>query len=275
MPLKGTIFKNYYPKSYQREMKDVDILCNSKHRKDIKDLMVTFGFSVISFNELNDDIYHLSSYYNFEIHFELFGIQPDKRFHEYYKNISNRLIENEPYKYQFKKEDFYIYSILHTFKHYIGSGVGVRYLLDTYLFLKNTEQDISWDYILEELKKLGIESFEKNHRLLAQKVFSMHPLTKEDQILLEPYLLYGTHGTYEHLIKNYISKNEKKSLIYYFKKRLFPNKDDLPNNYSFFREHTLFLPILWIYRPFKALYKSPSLIIKEIRTLWKIKENLQ
>ena len=272
MPLKGMILKDFYPAFYQREMKDVDILCDPGCRAQTKELMEELGFTVMSYMELNDDVYHLQQYYSFEMHFELFGVNPDRRYRDYYKDISDRLLQITPYELRLTPEDFYIYNILHTYKHFIGSGIGVRYLLDTYMYLKEKENDMSWDYLHKEFDKLGITGFEEAHRTLAQKVFSGQTLAEEENRLLEQYLLYGTHGTYEHRIQNKVIDNDGQSnKVRYLIKRVFPYGDDLPKGYGFFRDHRAFLPVLWLYRPIRAVCRYPSSLIKEVRTLRKVK----
>lgn len=51
-------------------------------------------------------------------------------------------------EYVFKEEDFYIYFMVHTYKHLAGGGMGLRTILDVYLYLiKNKE----WIFLM--LKK--------------------------------------------------------------------------------------------------------------------------
>lgn len=271
MPLKGMILKDFYPAFYQREMKDVDILCDPGCRAQTKELMEELGFTVMSYMELNDDVYHLQQYYSFEMHFELFGVNPDRRYRDYYNDISDRLLQITPYELRFTPEDFYIYNVLHTYKHFIGSGIGVRYLLDAYMYLRDKENDLSWDYLRGEFEKLGITEFEASHRTLAKKVFSGQPLTEEDKRLLEQYLLYGTHGTYNHMIQNAVKNSGGKGgKGRYLIKRAFPSGDELTDKYSFFRDHRALLPILWLYRPVRAVCKYPASLVDEIRALRKV-----
>jgi len=271
MPLKGAILSRCYPAFYQREMKDIDILCDPGYRAEIKGIMEELGFTAMSYMELKDDVYHLPPFFVFEMHFELFDLKPNRIFQEYYKNISDRLIRTAPYEMRFTPEDQYIYITLHAYKHFINAGVGVRYLLDTFLFLNKYRDSLSWDIINREMEKLCAADFERTHRLLAQKVFSLQPLDENDRQLLDLYLMYGTHGAYERMIKNSASTDDgKTSKSRYLLKRIFPYGDDLPKKYSFFRSHRALLPALWLYRPARAIIKYPASLLKEVRILRKI-----
>lgn len=55
--------------------------------------------------------------------------------------------------------------MVHTYKHYASGGMGLRTILDVYLYLrKNKELDFS--YVEKELGKLNIADFEKQFRKL-------------------------------------------------------------------------------------------------------------
>jgi len=62
----------------------------------------------------------------------------------YYEEIKQRLVkdsENE-YGYHFSDEDFYIYLLLHGYKHFSNYGNGIGFLTDIFVFLQ--KKNNSW-----------------------------------------------------------------------------------------------------------------------------------
>ena len=123
---------------------------------------------------------------------------------EYYKNVKERLIKDEDnsFGYHFRDEDFYIYIITHAYKHYNGSGTGLRSLLDIYMFLKQKESKLDWDYIVTQLEELQIKDFEEESREFCKKLFSQKPyqLTNNELEIFKYYLHSGTYGTMKNRI---------------------------------------------------------------------------
>ena len=270
MPLKGSILKDYYPQFYHREMKDLDILCDPGKRAQVKDIMESLGYTVKRYQKAYDDVFIKEPFFNVEMHFSLFGVKPGAEVREYYNNVYDRLIKKSAYELIFSLEDMYIYMILHTYKHYIVSGVGVRYLLDTYFFINRVYGQLDWQYIHRELKSLGVSDYEESQRSLSIKVFSGQSLTEQDCTDLDAYLLYGTHGSKKHAVE--IGINHAKGAhpkLGYVSKRLFPTADDLPEAYRFYRKHKIMLPVLWLYRTVKAVFRYPSKVISEIKLIRK------
>ena len=74
-------------------------------------------------------------------------------------------------QFYFSDNDFYVYFIVHTYKHFLNSGMGLRTVLDVYLYLNNLQDKLDFDYIEEQLKKLDAYDFEQTFRSLAFKMF--------------------------------------------------------------------------------------------------------
>ena len=65
------------------------------------------------------------------------------------------LLTNKPviYAANMSDEDFYIYITSHAYKHYSGSGTGLRTLMDFYAYLNAKGDTFNLDYIWTECKK--------------------------------------------------------------------------------------------------------------------------
>jgi hypothetical protein len=256
-----------------RQMSDNDILCDGTKRARIKEIMLDSGFTCEHYEQGNDDTYYKLPVINFEMHSELFHTAHIGKLHEYYADVKERLIKDEgnSYGYHFSDEDYYLFMLAHEYKHFSGTGTGVRSLVDTYVFLQKFNDTLDWDYIKGELNKLGISDFERQNRELAMKFFEPDTLTEEERNLLDYYIFSGTYGTLQQRFEHKIQRNADGNKSKYIFQRLFPSMDQINACYPFFYRHKWLIPILWIYRPFKGLYTNRKKLLAEFRYLRKSK----
>jgi hypothetical protein len=271
MPLKGVILKNLYPKIGMRQMADNDILYDSNYQKQVKEYMKKNGYTAQSVGKNNHDVYMKAPIYNYEMHTSLFDLKHDDNLYNYYKNIKRQLVKDnsKEYAYHFTDEDFYVYITAHEYKHYSDGGTGLRSLMDCYVYLKAKSNTMNWDYISNQLKKLGIADFEKKSRVLAQKVFSNPVHTKlsdEETEMLEFYLFSGTYGTMTNRVKNNMNKNGSSKLKYLLS-RTFPPMEFIRKNYPFFYKYKFLMPFCWIFRIVRGFTVRNKKISAEIKAV--------
>jgi hypothetical protein len=67
---------------------------------------------------------------------------------DYYDDIWTKVSKREGYNYSYclSDEDFYIYMIYHCAKHFKSGGLGIRMLMDVYVYL-NSHQNLDREYI--------------------------------------------------------------------------------------------------------------------------------
>lgn len=277
MPLKGVVLKDFYPSFAMREMSDIDILFDETRDEDVKAIMEGLDFQVSIFGETHDDAYLKPPISHIEMHRSLFDDKHDDNLRNYYKNVKDRLLKDDGnnYGYHFSHEDFYIFMVAHEYKHYSTGGTGLRSLLDTYLYLRANELDMS--YIAAEVEKLGITDYERINRSLALKLFSkgsIADLTDEEQKMLDYIVSSGTYGTIEHKIENRLKKSGEGKLAYFARRVLGPFRNDkdraqFERRYATFFKYPILLPFLPFYRLFRALKNSPKRIKAEANALRK------
>lgn len=173
MLLKGMVIRKYYPAPELREMADNDILFDNKYSKEVYDFMAARGYKSDDYNKGYHDEYLKPPAYNFEMHRQLVSSKERPKWYEYYKDVKSILINdaNGKNQFYFSDNDFYVYFIVHTYKHFLNSGMGLRTVLDVYLYLNNLQDKLDFDYIEEQLKKLDAYDFEQTFRSLAFKMF--------------------------------------------------------------------------------------------------------
>lgn len=273
--LKGIIMKDYYPKGYLREMSDNDILIDETKCEEIKKIMSEKGYRYEHDYGEHHDVYVKEPIFKFELHRSLISEEKEKEFFEYFKDINKRLIkdENNEYEYHLSKEDFYIYSFVHTYHHYVYNGAGIRHLIDIYLYTSKNELD--WNYINNELEKLGILEKERTFRKIAYKLFStFEELTEEEKEQLEFMFISCVHGSYKSRIMIMMAKDKENNKNYRFKylrDRLLLDDAYLKERYPFFYKHRVALPLLTVYRLFRGLFKGHGRLKWEIKNFVKNK----
>lgn len=278
MPLKGSVLKDWYPQYGMREMSDIDILFDETKREQVREIFLRHDYDVRAFRESNHDVYCKPPVYNFEMHTSLLNENYCKELGAKYQGIAQKLIpdENKKFRFHFTPEDFYIYAIIHAYKHYSLNGTGVRSLADIYVMNRKIGPSMDWDYVKKETEALGIDTFEKNSRTLAEKIFSDVPvsqicLTAEERIMLLSCMGAGTYGSFESSINSSLrSLQADKEPITGFTKfqycmvRLFPGREWCKNNYPFVYRHPCLLPFFWIWRWSKKIPMGKKRIQKEI-----------
>ena len=276
MPLKGSILKELYSENGMREMADNDVLYDADKQAEVKEIMLSMGYTAESVGKTHHDVYMKPPVLNFELHTLLFGAASD--FYAYYQNPKRLMIPDEDGKYgfHFSDEDFYVYMLAHEYKHYSSGGTGLRSLLDCYMYLQHKGNTLDWVYIHEQTKQLGIADFELEQRALAEKVFSsdkLPTLTDREQELLDYYLTSCTYGTRsrsaENTVNRHYAKSHNKSKFSFIWARLFPDMEFMKQYYPFFYRYKLLLPVGYVWRWCKGIVINHKKLQAEMRALQK------
>ncbi|SHK65955.1 nucleotidyltransferase domain-containing protein [Hespellia stercorisuis] len=280
MPLKGVVLKEFYPRLGMRQMADNDILFDSRFQNEVCQWMIQHGYKAIMVGKGNHDVYEKEPVYNFEMHTSLYGKGHNEDWVHYYQDVKERLIQDREnqYGYHFTDEDFYIYIITHAYKHYNGSGTGIRSLLDIAVYLRKKESSLDWKYISDELKKLQVAEFEQNSRNLAEKVFSkeQYNLTEEETGLLHYFLGAGTYGTMANRVEKKLREYQPDDELIkgvtkrrYIRQRLFPDESFYQDFVPFAYRHKWFRPFYLVYRAIRGVLRKRKMIARELKIIMK------
>ena len=275
LPLKGILLKDDYPNPFMREMTDNDILVDSTRMDDIRVIMEGLGYSCEFFEMWHHDVYAKPPTLEFEMHHSLFGREKMPLFADYFADISHKLQRNGC-ECRLSDEDFYLYVLCHTYKHYIHGGTGLRSLLDVYVFLR-AHPGLNREYLDAELEKLQITDFEEKLRLLSKKVFTGAQLHHRDQKELEYLILSGYSGTeenqeYHKMEQNLGGDDSKASKRRFIKSRVLISGKELEKHYPFVARHKALYPFLLVYRPIKGAIIRPKGILTEYKKIKSFKK---
>lgn len=262
MPLKGSVLKDWYPRPGMREMADNDILFDPSERKRVRGIFQSRGYKIVSFGKGNHDEYEKPPLYNFEMHVSLFHEMYPKLAGQY-RNVKEKLlpVDGTVCQFAFTPEDFYVFALAHAYKHYSGSGTGVRTLADIYVMNHHLGGIMNRDEVEQKLTRLGIAEYEQRSRVLAEKLFSgARPLPEielntDEKEMLRFYCDATTYGTIDNQIQKRLHELQGnaegitlRTKLKYCCVRLFPGKEFCKYHYPFVYHHLWLLPFFWVWR---------------------------
>lgn len=275
MPLKGVYLKDYYPKIGMRQMCDNDILIDPAGLELTDQWMSKRGYHRHDYSN-HDYSYLKKPCYNYEIHYALAANYHGHGWLNYYNDIKKKLIRNNEnsYEYHFSDEDFYLFMIMHEYKHFSTGGTGLRSLVDSYVYLKKFSDIMDWNYIHQECHKLEIAEFEAASREISLKIFDspdFPELSDSERKMIEYYCGSGTYGTVSNATIKKMNKFESEtgstSKFKYILSRIFPPMESYRIFYPFFYRHKVLLPVGWAYRLLRGIFCKRNSIKSELNTI--------
>ncbi len=266
MPLKGTLLKKLYPKAEMRVMSDADILIKTEQYDRIKLYMSELGFEETI--ESDHELIWNKDGINIELHKRLIPSY-NKDYYEYFGDgwQLGVPVSDGATRYRMTAEDEMIYLFTHYAKHYRDAGVGIKQILDLWVY-RNSMKKFNDEYLSQELKKLQLLDFYKNTMRTLDVWFGEE---KSDEItdfitgIIFNSGVYGTHET--HILSTAVKETKRTGTaskakfkkIWYL---IFLPYRHMCIKYEFLKKYPLLLPFLWIVRWLDALIFKRSNIKK-------------
>ena len=165
--LKGWIMKDLYPRTDLRSRADTDIFIHSQDELKIHEIIMSHGYATNGLGEKKDTVYSKEPFITLEMHKNLFMYEDDwnKIFNEASGSmyIWNRVDQLDGYNHIYKMDVnmYYVYHIAHMVKHLVsgGGGIGVKSILDLWMFRKANEEKMDFAHIDADLQTLGLTQF--------------------------------------------------------------------------------------------------------------------
>ena len=264
MPLKGYIIKHLYPEPDMRTMGDIDILVDETQLKKARDIMLALNYT-----EGPPQSYH-DVYYKNNVNIELHHALVSKKAAALYAYFGTgweraRLKLGSSFEYEMSLEDDYIYMIGHMAKHYQTTGLGIRYILDVWVYKRYYMNQINWNYIDNELKRAGLYDFNKRMEALSEYWFDGNSSNIFSKEIAEFVLSNTTHGSRNNKTLNILLKGKGNKSVKWLKFKyilwvLFPDMKTMAEKFPLVQKFPFVLPIFWIYRGIETLSTNRSLI---------------
>lgn len=258
MSLKGVLLKSLYPRPDMRAMGDADILIQLEQYDRIRPLMTELGFT----EELESDhelVWTKSCLY-LELHKRLIPSY-NKDYAAYFGDgwrLAHPCIDN-PNRHEMTAEDQLLYLFIHFAKHFRDGGVGIRHMVDLYVYKKANPQ-LNEAYIAQELKKLQVYDFYCHICKTLRVWFENDTPNDKTQLITNTVFGSGSYGTKAdrlaadgaRLMAGGDSAKDvrRKQLLH----MLFPSRKILCERYPILKKLPVLLPVMWIIRWISAVF---------------------
>lgn len=259
MPLKGAILKKIYPKPEMRTMGDADILIKLEQYPKVKSIMEQRGFAFQ--HETDHELVWKKATLYLELHKSVMTSY-NKDFYRYFgtgweiaKNIPNSS------RYEMSPEDFYIYAFVHFTKHYRISGIGIKHLIDLWVYT-NAHPQLNWTYIENELEKMHLSEFHVNVRRTIDVWFNGDEETDVTDLITNVIFNSGQYGSAEMAIVNRSLQNGRDSALQIKVARVFRcvflPYSSMKEKYPILNNLPILLPVMWVVRCFEVLFRDKA-----------------
>jgi hypothetical protein len=248
VPLKGYFMKRLYPQSDFRTMTDIDILVDKKNFSEVEKVFADNGIPTRHLTK-SSEIHFTKDLMYFEIHSDLNELD-DSVYDDIWDKVTLR--EGYSYSYEMSREDFYVYLLYHAAKHMFYAGIGIRMVMDIYVYL-TAYPDLDFEYIESQLRERRIDVFEKRLRKLAFNWFSDDEIEIDD--LGEFILSSGTFGNRD---VGFFLDGSRTGRFYWLKQVFLPY-DTMKKRYAYLSKLPFLLPFSWVQ------YWSSRVIARDIR----------
>lgn len=246
MPVKGCNLKQLYPQPAMRIMCDADVLIRMEQYEKIKKLLLELGYTegIVSGHELH--------WHNAALHLELHKwlIHPDhQELFRYLTDYWNYAHVQSGHCYALTPEDEWIYTFIHYAKHYRMGGIGIRQVVDLWLYQKKYRLDM--DYIREELKKIQLLEFFENTQRMIEMWFSDGPEDPRTEFMTEYIFSDGSWATEESFDVAYAGLRASSAGSVKVGRRMqllnaiFPDLETMQNRYTALKRMPWLLPVFW------------------------------
>lgn len=251
LAVKGICTKQHYPQTDMRTMGDIDILYQPQQDAKVKKVMKRLGYDQ-SVEGRKHDCYSRRPYLAVEMHRDL--VEADSVYTPYYETIWERVKpkENCQYVQEMTLEDEYIYTLVHLARHFQDGGIGIRFVIDVYVY--NHLKGMDWKYVERELKKLQLWEFYGNISKLAEMWFGEEIPSQEDRGLLDKLATYvianGTFGSTRNAAAVSVAKNGRVQFLW---KTLFPDLKNMQSMFVWLNKWPILLPYAWVLRGVRSV----------------------
>ena len=270
--LKGSHLKHLYPETYMRSMGDIDILVKEQDINKTEDLLIKNGFDLNSKGPVHDILFY--GEIEVEVHRRLVFEERDEHF-EVLREAWDHAISIDQHVYQLEPEYELIYLLYHNKKHLLNGGIGLRNVIDIGVFLEQTIDSIDCSKLKALLEDTETTVFFQkmiifNDRYLGLNLKEHFNIEHDpDQLLYQAFTDYvvdsGVHGygtSHNQLSLRFsVNKNKNVSKFRTILQIIFPSYQSLRYQYPKMLKHKIWLPVAWLRRMFKVLFKKTKRIL--------------
>lgn len=255
LPLKGILLKPLYPHTDMRLMGDADILIKTAQYDTIRPLMEQMGYTEVLESD-HELVWKKPGALYLELHKRLIPSY-NKDYYAYFGDGWNLAQKTDTTEYRMGDEDQFVYLFTHYAKHYRDAGIGIRHLVDLYVYL-HAKPELDRAYVEQELEKLQLLTFCRHSLETIDVWFNGKADTEMTDFITDRVFGSGSYGTRDRSLLSEglkTSKSGNKEQVK-FRKLLaltFPSAKALSPKYPILAKVPVLLPFVWVYRWVVAL----------------------
>ena len=271
--LKGGPIRELYPERDYRQMVDMDMLVREKDRAAAGEILRRMGYQYTPdpFEERHHDGWWKPPYARAELHWDL--LPSSSSWHAFSRDIWSRAVPEKGIEgcFRMNVNDYYIFHLIHSAKHYFHMGSGIRPVLDGFLYLRKYEKDLDQEYLDEWMRKLELDDFRNTAEALGRYWFGDGDKTEAVLSMERRRFLSGVHGSmlYAAVRRAEECRTQGKKPASYILGRIFMDRKKMTADYRFLNKYPFLLPFCWIHRLAEAIVKNRKSLQYELGTLFK------
>ena len=256
MPLKGCKLKALYAKPELRYMGDADILIRTEQYEKITAVMEGLGFAFK--NETDHELIWLHKELFVELHKHLIPSY-NQDFYRHFTIGWQMAVPEQGSRYTMRVEDEWIFLFTHFAKHFRDGGIGCRYLVDLWVYLRN-HPVMDQEYLQQVLQDLQLQQFHENIRKTIEVWFEGGQPDDVTDTVTDYIFSSGSWGTTaSKTISGAVRGAPERgraatSRIRYVLQVLFPSVMVLREKYTVLKKYPWLLPAVWLVRPFYKFF---------------------
>ena len=270
MVLKGSRLKtNCYPNPELRNMSDIDVLIKLEQYQTIRQVMKNLGYSEGPESD-HELIWRKGNNILVELHKRIIPSY-NKDYYAYFGDgwqLATQKTQGKDFAYEMSNNDEFIYLFTHLCKHYRDSGIGLKHLLDIWVYqIKN--KDLDWQYIENEFKKLKIYDFYQNVQKTLRVCFDGEDGNQVTEYIIEAVFNGGAFNVSKARVLSSTLKQvyQGKSVTRIKIERVFKKAfistfvpyRDMCDIYPVLKKLPILLPFMWIWHFFRRLFTKGKL----------------
>lgn len=273
--VKGIIIRNIYPDSDYRASSDEDILVKKEDFDALRTFFLEKGFK--EDDSLDDGSVHTftsaDSSLRIEAHTSLFPESPDynKRLNEMFKDAflnPEKHFIGDIWVYSLSHTLHLLYLLLHSLKHFIHCGFGIRQVSDFALYAQCFKEGIDSHFIVKATDTISATTFLGGMLYACEKCVGKSPSTlgfdpslverADFSELISDIISSGVYGNssteraHSATVTLYSVYGKKHGFLY----ALFPSYDSLKDKYPFLNNRKHLLPVAWVKRIFSYIFNK-------------------
>ena len=262
--VKGLVCRQVYPKPDLRVSADEDLYVSPKHTLRASRLLTKSGLRPLLCESEDTEQCAFCSVNGLYIELHKYLFSCDSYFDKYNK-VFEKAFERSVFITvegvdicTLSPTDHILYLILHSARHFLHSGVGIRQVCDVVMFSHFYGKDIDWEYVYNQCLCTNTLHFaaalfdigKKHLGLSFKKAFipeKWQNLDVQGDMLLEDILDAGIYGSSsrERSHSAGITLSAIKGTKGKVLRTVFPSAKDMGSRFTYAKKHPILLPVAW------------------------------